>query len=558
MTHCSPGTPPRRRPRIPAGAVGLVFALALAVLCCAAVRAEGPAVFPNCRLGVAMTSPPLTDYIAYEQLKLGAYVDFAVHPPDAALPPGIEYLRTIRMEQVKLPPSACPAQPSCPRCSGSDPNCYSGPTYRDCYQTPVTYTLKSPQSFDALRGQVAANPGALWLVGNEPDRRSWPTGDLSGWDGQDEMTPELYARAYCEIRREIRRVDPGAQTAIAGMVQGTPLRLKYLDRVWAEYPKVCGGRRLGDDVDVWNVHAFVLREAALPCYCNTGETWGAEVPAGLSDCAGRLYSAADNGSLTYLKQEIVDFRRWMRDKGVRNRPLIVTEGGVNLGTYWLSTWQVKSIMNGMLDYVLNQRDSSLGYPIDGNRLVQQFLWWSMDTHEEPDEYGYTMGVDSLYDPGTHARLEYGNNWVAYVRNALHSEAVTPRVNLLVTDTKSAPAVVDEPTGPVTLTLKASVYNTGNTRTATGSGVVVRFRQGTPAEPGALIGARVITDVRGCGREVEVDQPWRIDLPELGAYPWYAEAVPISGEERVDDNWAAGVALVAKPEAALPVIYRNSE
>lgn len=510
--------------------------IVLAALSAQVVAAQTPGTFPNCRLGMTVTSPPLTDYIGYSELNIGAYVDFKVTRPAPGLPAGLEYIRTVRLEQKKRDPSSCP------------------PYYRDCYSQPITYTLKSPSTIDGLRQAAAADPGALWLVGNEPERRSWPMADMQTWMGQDEITPELYAKAYCEVNRAIRDSDPTAQVAIGGVVQGTPLRLLYLDRVWAEYPNVCGGRRLGDDVDVWNVHGFVLREVSKKCSPSAYDSWGAEIPAGLDVCEGKKYTTGENGSLDLFKEEIVRFRTWMRDRGERNKPLIITEGGVNLGTYWLSPFQVKYFMVGALDYTLNQTDSRLGDPADGNRLVQQFFWWSLDWNAVEDQYGMTVEVDGLYDPSTHVREDYGANWVAYVRSASHPEANVPHMNLLAANAEASPASLLQPAGPVTVTLAVAMYNAGN-RAAEGD-VRVEFRAGTPESPGALIGAKVFRSVCGCGRRYSIRQDWVLnDLP-AGSYPWYAHVLPVSGEASDADNTAVGSVPVYSDRRFLPNVVRR--
>lgn len=513
-----------------------LIAALIAAIAAIPAHAQGPQEFPNCRLGVTVVSPPLTDYEDYDDLNIGAYVDFKVTHPAPALPAGLEYIRTIRLEQKKRPPDTCT------------------PYFRDCYAEPITYTLKSPASFDALRVAVASSPGALWLVGNEPERRSWPV-DLQKWEGQDEITPELYARAYCEINRVIRETDPGAQVAIGGLVQGTPLRLEYLDRVWAEYPNVCDGRRLGDDVDAWNIHGFVLREVSKACAPSPYDSWGADIPAGLDDCYGMVYSTAENGSLPLWKEQILRFRRWMRDRGERDKPLIVSEGGVNLGTYWLSTFQVKNFMNGLLDYVLNQTDSQLGDPRDGNRLVQQFFWWAMDWEATPDGAGMTSDVDGLYDPVSHARDDYGANWVAYVRGANHPEANQPRLNLAAVLPDASPSHLFQPGSPVTVTLKVTLVNNGNR--ALDGDANVEFWTGTPAEPGELIAVKTIAGMKGCARRYPISQEYVLLDPAPGGHPWFVRVSPVDGEASSADNLAVGSIWVYSDRQFLPNVTRKA-
>src|SRR5690606_34019396 len=75
-----------------------------------------------------------------------------------------------------------------------------------------------------LAATVALLPGRTWLIGNEPDVK---------W--QSNATPAEYAQAYHLAYTMIKAADPTAQVAIGGLSQITPLRLDYLDAVWAAY-----------------------------------------------------------------------------------------------------------------------------------------------------------------------------------------------------------------------------------------------------------------------------------------------------------------------------------
>ncbi|MBK8046417.1 MAG: hypothetical protein IPK16_04355 [Anaerolineales bacterium] len=110
----------------------------------------------------------------------------------------------------------------------------------------------------AIEQAAAANPGQLWLIGNEPDVK---------W--QDNTSPEIYAIAYRRAYQAIKRGDPTAQVAIGGLSEITPLRIDYLDRVWKFYRALYGEEM---PVDVWNMHAFVLREER--------DSWGVNIPPG--------------------------------------------------------------------------------------------------------------------------------------------------------------------------------------------------------------------------------------------------------------------------------------
>ena len=77
----------------------------------------------------------------------------------------------------------------------------------------------SPQG-DDLMAEIDALPGALWLIGNEPDVR---------W--QNNIPPDVYAELYHELYYLLKDRDPSCQVAIGGVAQPTPLRLKYLDLI---------------------------------------------------------------------------------------------------------------------------------------------------------------------------------------------------------------------------------------------------------------------------------------------------------------------------------------
>ena len=93
----------------------------------------------------------------------------------------------------------------------------------------------------------------------------------------------MYAWAYHDLYMAIKGWDPTARVSAGGIIQATPLRLQYMDRVWDEYQSRYGERM---PVDVWNIHAFVLREGR--------NSWGADIPAGIDVQTGIWYSIADN------------------------------------------------------------------------------------------------------------------------------------------------------------------------------------------------------------------------------------------------------------------------
>jgi hypothetical protein len=238
---------------------------------------------------------------------------------------------------------------------------------------------------ETIRRAAQANPGSLWLIGNEPDVK---------W--QDNVTPERYAAAYGELHAAIKAADPTAQVAIGGVSQPTPLRMAYLDRVLAAYRAQFGAEM---PVDVWNVHAFILREER--------GSWGVDTPPGMDVDRGQLYEIADHNDMNIFRRQIIDFRRWMAERGLRDKPLIVTEYGVLMpASYGFPPDVVSGFLVDTFDYFLTARDPELGYPADDNRLVQAFNWFSIADKVYP--------TSNLFDPETRNVSPVGETFKAYV------------------------------------------------------------------------------------------------------------------------------------------------
>jgi Glycosyl hydrolase catalytic core len=240
-------------------------------------------------------------------------------------------------------------------------------------------------ALDVIRRAAQANPGSLWLIGNEPDVK---------W--QDNVTPERYAAIYGELHAAIKAADPTAQVAIGGASQPTPLRMAYLDRVLAAYRAQFGAEM---PVDVWNIHAFILREER--------GSWGIDIPPGMDADQGQLYEIVDHNNMAIFRQQIIDFRRWMAERGLRDKPLIVSEYGILMpASYGFPPDVVSGFLVDTFDYFLTARDPELGYPADDNRLVQAFNWYSIaDT---------TYPTSNLFDPETHNITPVGETFKAYV------------------------------------------------------------------------------------------------------------------------------------------------
>jgi hypothetical protein len=197
---------------------------------------------------------------------------------------------------------------------------------------------------ETIQRVARANPGTTWLIGNEPDVR---------W--QDGVTPARYAEWYYELYHLLKEADPTCRVAIGGISQPTPLRLQYLETVLASYQA-----RYAEPmpVDVWNIHNFILREER--------DSWGVEIPPGLTVDQGTLFEVDDHDDMKVFRAQIIGF------------PLE----------------RVRSFMHDTYDFMLNATDLSIGYPADGNRLVQRWAWYSLS--------------DGVYPTGNLIDLETGD------------------------------------------------------------------------------------------------------------------------------------------------------
>jgi len=245
---------------------------------------------------------------------------------------------------------------------------------------------------DQVQRTARRNPGSLWLIGNEPD---------VAWQGN--ATPEQYAAGYARLHAIIKEADPTALVAIGGVSQPTPLRLAYLDRVLEAYRKLTGSEM---PVDVWNVHAFILREER--------DSWGVGIPPGMVEERGTLYEITDHDDIALFREQIVAFRRWMKARGLQDKPLIVSEYGILMPeSYGFPPEAVAAFLVDSFDFFLTAADPELGLPGDENRLVQAFCWYSAaDT---------TYPTPNLFDPATRAVTPVGEVFRVYV-SALPAES----------------------------------------------------------------------------------------------------------------------------------------
>jgi hypothetical protein len=291
----------------------------------------------------------------------------------------------------------------------------------DMEYAQLLQTRRWPPNWEYLRQTAQANPGALWIIGNEPETR-----------GQGQHTPQEYATRYFQAYQFLKDVDPSASIAIGGVVMPTPLRLQWLDMTLDAYQRLYGHEM---PVDVWNIHVQILQE-------KRGD-WGCGIPYGSDADQGRMYEIIDNASVAAFEQLIIEFRQWMHARGQRDKPLIISEYGVLMPSSYLPTGDqaVLDFMAGTFDFMLTARDPDLGYAADGDRLVQRWMWFSLNFPLYDDTPGGFNG--SLYDwREPHQLTVYGEFLRDYVRSVRVGEVWLP----LIQDTYLDPALPTEALG----------------------------------------------------------------------------------------------------------------
>jgi len=200
------------------------------------------------------------------------------------------------------------------------------------------------------------NRGNVWVIGNEPDN-IW----------QDNLTPEAFAHFYHDAYGLIKSTDPTARIAVGGISQSTPIRLKYLDQVLADYRKDFGSTL---PADWWTLHGYVLQEKR--------GSWGADIPPGFSDQTGMLYTIAEHGSVKLFQDQIQAFRGWMAKNGYRNKPLALTEFGILMPKeFGYTPMVVSAYLQTTFSWLDTATDSQTGYPGDQNHLIQKWAWFSL-------------------------------------------------------------------------------------------------------------------------------------------------------------------------------------
>ncbi len=483
--------------------------------------ASSEGTIANCRYGVSPLDSVQTA-IVYD-VGAGWYLNFQANPPgDTGLDNGAEFVHMIDVHQKKQ----------------------SDGTYLPSYEI-------NPPLNASFANYIRNHRGEKYIAGNETDRI-----------GQGETYPEIYAAAYHEIYNFIKSNDRSAQVAITALVQFTPNRQQYLDKVWNSYIQQFGSYM---PVDIWTMHIYVLPELMADgvtpngianIALGTDKTLGKREAGGnAASCSDSdVYCFAEHDDLEVFKEHVVDMREWMKKHGQRNKPLLLTEFSIlypyedDGATCFLqdeygncfTADRVTNFMNAAFDYLNTKTDPTIGYPLDNNRLVQQWMWFSVYTKHEGN-------ASNLVNSDLTTYTKMGQNFKNYVAGeALYQNLIVDQVANVAVATSGAATATAE--------LSATFRNNGNE--AISKPFTVSFYSDSNLTK--KIGSVTIDPtIYGCSSQAyQASVSWP-DLAE-GTYSYfvYLDSEQDINEEyppQSEDNVGKGIVTVYPNQINLPVV-----
>jgi len=284
--------------------------------------------------------------------------------------------------------------------------------------------------YEHIGRMVDANPGYLWFIGNEPENPCRLGGNYS----------RDYARIYHDLYYFIKQRAPTSQVGIGGVVLPSQIRRDWLERVFTWYHADFGEVM---PIDYWNVHDLLISECPGECTdpytsCPGQGCGGAHVPREFWCRTGDRYAETDQDRLDVFEQYLWDFRRWMATKPeAQNKPLVVSEMGVFAGVYDDSFphERINQFMAGAFDFMLNAKDSAVGYAPDGGRLVQRWSWYSVndvdfngylfDRQGNITDFGLNMAnYNARFLADSPTAIFFQRGWSGYSVNG--DTSITPR------------------------------------------------------------------------------------------------------------------------------------
>lgn len=479
---------------------------------------------PSCRFGVASVDDIHVPWVS--TLNAGWFLNFRKSTP--TLPTnGAEYYHVVRVSQDK-----------------------------DAVGNYLqTYTTNPPLYSAEFNNLIDNNPGSIWIIGNEADRGPNP-GQIEV--DQDDTFPDMYARIYHDTYNYIKGRDPSALMSNTSMVQITPGRLQYLDIVWDTYQETYGTPM---PVDIWNFHVYILPEVTQNGVINgiASVALGTDPAIGIKESGGDpnkcsladVYCYAEHDDMSVFDQQVRAMRQWMKEHGQQNKPLILTEYSIlypydldngscflrdEFGNCFTPT-RVNNYMNNTFNYLQNTKDANLGYPRDNNRLVQQWLWFSV----RYQGVGYVSNLINNTETGLTLVGETFQN---------RAGADVPTTNFLI-DYVTPIVEFSNGGGTADVTIQVGFRNNGNQMLSAPIDVTFYDDGGSP------IGTASITaDLRGCALDAyHAEIVWNDLAPGLHNFTVEIDSSNSVSESAENDNIGTGVVIIDPQQIFLPTVFR---
>ncbi|MFK7805108.1 MAG: hypothetical protein AB8G95_25975 [Anaerolineae bacterium] len=443
------------------------------------------------------------------------------------------------------------------------------PYFSEPEEAPAPYTK-------GMGPIIRANPGRIWIIGNEVDREQF----------QDSLLPETFARAYHDAYAYVKKVDPTAQIAVSGLVNFAPDRKQYLDLVFNEYRRLYGHDM---PVDIWTMHAYNLWGRSFGS--QTSDAGGSAIALG-TDPNLVWQNAIENGifkpelcsredvicvkehdDVALFQQQVVSMRQWMKNHGYQEKPLILTEWGLNLTSLFcdennnrITPQRAADFLTSTVNWMNTHTDSELGYSLDDGRLVQRWAWFTI--FEEGDipaisdisyliaDYTITTpacgGADPVKSPNAGNANALTVVGQAY-RDVIAAQHVStpPSVDFIVDGVSSGAAVLGPNGEPTAATLGVTVRNIGNS--PTGVDAIVRVRD---ASDDSVIGEFTVPpNFQGCTTSVYYGS---VSWPHSTAGTFAFNVEIVSPEETASakaNNAGSGTTFIGQHGIFLPLAAR---
>jgi hypothetical protein len=189
-------------------------------------------------------------------------------------------------------------------------------------------------------------------------------------------------------------------------------------------------------------------------------------------------------------------------------------------------------------------DPELGHPLDGNRLVQRWAWYSLNDKRFE---GYPVR-SHLFDPSSKEITSLGMAFEDYVAS---QDLFTSYVDLVPVKLTSTPSQLLIPDGrPITVTLTAVVRNAGNKDT---ENTPIQFWEGDPTHPIGSMQTVVTLPARSLD---VVSVEWQNVSPGAHTVGVTVDPEALITESDEENNQLSRTLLVARHVSFVPLVFRE--